>query len=176
MDNRMKVVFIGSFGSGKYTLINALLHREALPTDFLPLHLARKELSCQIKEIACQFIEMPLHEAAESKEVFLQADAIVFVMNGSMFLNRDESEFISLYFMMGGCLQNTFFVVTNWNLVCQHTKSVEKVKELYQKRLEKIILDKEGRFDSQLYKSRVFFVDAHGSEHIRTMEGNGNWS
>ncbi|MCR1840378.1 dynamin family protein [Murimonas intestini] len=94
-----------------------------------------------------------------------KADAIVFMINATNALNQNERQYVQKNFERRS-LRNVFFVVNWWNMVTE--ESTEEFQKRVFDELHEVFTDTDGRFDEELYRSRVFFVDAYTSECART--------
>ncbi len=104
----------------------------------------------------------------EKSESFLKnADAVVFLINATQALNAREKDYINAKFA-NRQLKNVFFVITRYDSV--NEKEVEKFQENTLSVLYNVFVDKDGNFDEELYKERVFYTNAYGSLCARTGE------
>lgn len=96
-----------------------------------------------------------------------KANAIIFTLSATHLFSGKEREYIAENFAGKG-LRNVFFVV---NRINQLTEPVEtNVMPSVRRELEEVFTDETGKFDEELYKKRVFFLDAYGALCSRTGE------
>lgn len=96
------------------------------------------------------------------------ADAIVFVINSVMLFHSEEREYIATH-LARRQMRNVFFVFNRVNCLNNKESRTLLEKAAYQQ-LHEIFIDKSGRFDKQLFQSRVFYTDAYSSLHARLGE------
>lgn len=100
-----------------------------------------------------------------SKSFLEKADAIVFLINALMPLQKDDKEYIAKYFA-GHHMQNLFFVVNKVNLLTTDEEE-DNLKQCVREELTDVFTDQNGTFDDDLYCRRVFYVNALGSMNTR---------
>jgi hypothetical protein len=94
-----------------------------------------------------------------------QAEAVIFVLNATRILTRDEREFIDT--VLGeGRLPHVFFVVNRINQI--DPTGVEEIRQWVERALAPHFRDERGDFDRDLYERRVFFVNARGALEARS--------
>lgn len=94
-----------------------------------------------------------------------KADAVVFLINAKMALDKDDKDYIAGHFAKRQ-MKNVFFVVNKINLVVTDEEE-EELREYVRGQLHDVFTEKDGRFDSELYEKRVFYVDAFGAMNTR---------
>lgn len=100
-----------------------------------------------------------------SKSFLEKADAIVFLINALMPLQKDDKEYIEKYFA-GHQMQNLFFVVNKVNMLTTD-EAEEELKQYVRKELTDVFTDQYGSFDENLFRRRVFYVNALGAMNTR---------
>ena len=111
------------------------------------------------------YVDSPSWISMGNKDRNKKADVIVFMMDATHLLNQNERQYVQQNFEHRS-LCNVFFVVNWWNMVPEEDKA--ECKKIYFDKLSEVFTDTEGRFDEELYRSRVFFVDAYTAECART--------
>lgn len=102
---------------------------------------------------------------ASNRNVLEDMDAVVVVMSAMRFGMIAEREYIESYFARRG-LKNVFFVI-NW-VNKLRDEDFSELHDLAHTLLADVFTNAEGYFDEDLYKRRVFFVDAYTSMCART--------
>lgn len=92
-------------------------------------------------------------------------DAVVVVMSALRFVTEFEREFIESNFARRG-LKNVFFAI-NWANKLKED-DFQALHDMARKVLADVFTNADGYFDEDLYKRRVFFVDAYTSMCART--------
>lgn len=100
-----------------------------------------------------------------SKSFLEKADAIVFLINALMPLQKDDKEYIEKYFA-GHQMQNLFFVVNKVNMLTTD-EAEEELKQYVREELTDVFTDQYGSFDENLFRRRVFYVNALGAMNTR---------
>lgn len=98
-----------------------------------------------------------------------QAQAVIFVLNATKILSRDEKDFIE-HSLGEGRLGHVFFVINRINQIDE--ESVEEIKSWVERELRHHFLDPDGEFDRDFYTRRVFFVNAKGALDARAVAPN----
>lgn len=113
-------------------------------------------------------LEEDISRTRTTNEFVPKANAIIFTMSATSLFSAKEREYIAENFAGKG-LRNVFFVV---NRINQLTTSLEDSGIIPSVRsgLADVFTDKNGKFDEELYKKRVFFVDAYNALCSRTGE------
>lgn len=93
------------------------------------------------------------------------ADAIVFLLNALLPFAQYEREYIARYFA-GRQMQNLFFVINRGNLFLTGEKK-EELKQCVREELTDVFTDQKGTFDEELFRRRVFYVNALESMNTR---------
>lgn len=214
-NHKSEVFFLGRFGSGKSTMINALIRQKTLYTNIVPSTAVITKITAgdSVDEVVITFkdskrpdeklsvhdffenyraecgsehkyeevdyvtvynkmpdenityVDSPDLISMEIQDRSAKADVIVFVMNVMHMPNKDEHLYIHKNFERR-CPNNVYFVVNWWNMVREEDEAV--CKKIYFDELHDVFTDTDGRFDEELYRSRVFFVDAYTAECART--------
>lgn len=92
-----------------------------------------------------------------------QAQAVIFVLNATRILTREERDFIDGVLGQGR-LPHVFFVV---NRINQVVGDGGEIRQWVEKALAPHFREESGDFDHDLYRRRVFFVDARGALDAR---------
>ena len=111
-------------------------------------------------------LEEDISRTTVTNDFLPQANAIIFMLIATSLFSAKEREYIADNFA-GKHMTNLFFVVNRINqLVPRQLESsvIPGVKN----GLKNVFVDENGRFNEDLYKRRVFFVDACGAECVRT--------
>lgn len=93
-----------------------------------------------------------------------KADAIVFMLNATKSMGKNDRAYIQKFERRG--LRNIFVVVNWYNMVQEQDEA--SFQEKLQFDLRDVFSDEKGVFDEELYRQRVFCVDAFTSECART--------
>lgn len=94
-----------------------------------------------------------------------KAEAVVFMMSATAALKKPEREYIRKHYERRR-MTNVFVVVNWWNMVQPGEETA--VKARIKNELQLVFEDENGGFNEELYRRRVFYVDAHTSECYRT--------
>ena len=95
------------------------------------------------------------------------ANAILFVMNSTIPFTLDEKEYIERHYA-GRHMGNIFFVFNRFDRLTEQAQ--EEVKAMVPQWLHDVFIDENGKFDQELFESRVFYTDAYHSLKARTGE------
>ena len=95
-----------------------------------------------------------------------KANAIIFTLSATSLFSAKEREYIRANFA-GKHMTNLFFVVNRINQLVPGQLEGNVIPGV-KNGLKNVFVDENGRFDEDLYKRRVFFVDAYGAECSRT--------
>lgn len=100
---------------------------------------------------------------------FNQTHAIIFVLNATKILSKEEKQFIETYLLPEAKARanNVFFVVNRINLVL--SKEVPGIQEWVKKALRPMFTGSDGQLDENLYNRRVFYVNALAAQEAREM-------
>lgn len=112
-------------------------------------------------------LEEDISRTRTTNEFVPKANAIIFTMSATSLFSAKEREYIAENFAGKG-LRNVFFVVNRINQVTEDLEA--SVIPAVRRGLEDVFTDKTGKFDEELYKKRVFFVDAYSALCYRTGE------
>ena len=117
-------------------------------------------------ESGCSLIDTPGLEEALARdkttnEYLPQADAIVFMLNAAALFSKAERAFINEHFA-GKHKNNVFFVINRINQL-QPGQLESQIIPAVKDGLRSCFTDDSGRFDEDLYKKRVFFINAYGA-------------
>lgn len=117
-------------------------------------------------ESGCCLIDTPGLEEALSRDTVTttylpQADAIVFTMNATGLFSSAERKFISENFA-GKHKKNVFFVINRINQI-QPGQLENAVIPSVKSGLRVCFTDETGLFDEELFKKRVFYINAYGA-------------
>lgn len=94
-----------------------------------------------------------------------KASAIVYLISALQPFTDDDKEYIRKHFA-GQNMKNLFFVINRFDNVAQD--QVEPLKANVRNQLSKVFTDVNGKFDEELFNSRVFYTNAYGSLCART--------
>lgn len=108
----------------------------------------------------------PEYEDEETLKLLHRADAIIFVLSATFLFTKDEEYWIKKHFDNRG-LQNVFFAVNHMNFLRMRDQSI--IKETVRSHLTQVFMDSNGIFNEELYKKRVFYIDAYKSKCCRTV-------
>ncbi len=92
-----------------------------------------------------------------------KASAIVFLINATMPFTDDDKKYIKSHYADKG-LRNLFFVVNRFDSV--QPQQIATLKENVERQLHDVFTMK-GKFDRDLFESRVFYTNAYGSLNTR---------
>lgn len=92
-----------------------------------------------------------------------KASAIVFLINATMPFTYEDKQYIKSHFAGQG-MRNLFFVINRFD--CLPPADQEETKADVRKQLQGVFTVN-GRFDEELFSSRVFYTNAYGSLHAR---------
>ena len=97
-----------------------------------------------------------------------KANAIIFTLSATSLFSAKEREYISDNFA-GKHMTNLFFIVNRINQLTSGQLESSVIPAV-RNGLKNVFVTKDGLFDEELYKRRVFFVDAYGAECARIGE------
>lgn len=92
-----------------------------------------------------------------------KASAIVFLINATMPFTYEDKEYIKSHFANQG-MRNLFFIVNRFDSLSPDDQEDTKVEVRKQLR---DVFTVNGRFDEELFSSRVFYTNAYGSLYAR---------
>ncbi|GEM_PF-5940729 len=92
-----------------------------------------------------------------SRTFLKQANAVVYLINAMMPFTQEDKEYIGEHYE-GKHFKNIFFIINRINQLEEN--DAEDVKESTRFHLEDVFTDENGSFDEELYRKRVFFVNA----------------
>ncbi len=92
-----------------------------------------------------------------------KASAIVFLVNATMPFTDEDKQYIKSHFANRG-MRNLFFVINRFDSVMPQQQP--ELKENVRKQLQDVFTVN-GRFDEDLFASRVFYTNAFGSMNTR---------
>lgn len=95
------------------------------------------------------------------------ADAIVYLINATMPFQLEDKEYIAAHYA-GKHMQNLFFVVNRFD--CVSESEVPNLKKNVREQLDEVFTTEDGRFDEELFNSRVFYTNAYGALKTRLGE------
>lgn len=93
------------------------------------------------------------------------ANAIVHLINSAMPFVLEDKEYIASHYA-NKQMRNVFFVCNRYDSLSEQDQI--DLKESVRKQLKEVFTDKNGKFDEELFKSRVFYTNAYGSLKART--------
>ena len=99
------------------------------------------------------------------------AEAIVVVIDSKRPLAKEERDFIALLGL--NSFNNVFFAVNRIDLLSE--QGIADVKALVRKRLASRFTHREGHFDEELYRKRVFFVSALQANEAFSDQGESSF-
>lgn len=92
------------------------------------------------------------------------ANAIVHLINSAMPFILEDKEYIASHYA-NKQMRNIFFVCNRYDSLDEDAQ--KDLKESVRKQLKDVFVDKNGRFDEELFKNRVFYTDAYHSLYAR---------
>ena len=102
--------------------------------------------------------ENSVEDTLTARRFASQADAIVHLINGTMPFVEGDKEYIANHYA-GKHMRNLFFVINRWDSL--NEKERADTKEAARKHLQEVFTDESGRFDEELFTSRVFYTAAY---------------
>lgn len=113
----------------------------------------------------CYVTQYFKYNYSDNREMLEGMDAVIVVLSARYLLLDEEREFIKAHFVKRG-LKNVFFAV-NW---CNILRAEEEQQcyDVTKEVLADVFTNEDGYFDEELYRRRVFFVDAYTSMCART--------
>lgn len=99
------------------------------------------------------------------------ANAIVHLINSTMPFVLEDKEYIVSHYA-NKQMRNLFFVCNRFDALNEEEQ--EDLKLAVRKHLKDVFTDKDGRFDEELFQSRVFFTDAYHSLLYRIGKSSDN--
>lgn len=101
-----------------------------------------------------------------TNEFVPKANAIIFTMSATSLFSAKEKEYIAENFA-GKEMRNVFFVINRIDNLTEGQLE-NSVKPSVKAGVADVFTDSKGRFNEQLYNSRVFFTNAYGALCVRT--------
>lgn len=92
------------------------------------------------------------------------ASAIVHLINSTMPFVLEDKEYIASHYA-NKQMKNIFFVCNRYDSLDEQGQ--EDLKKDVKKQLKNVFTDKNGKFDEELFNSRVFYTDAYHSLYAR---------
>ena len=92
------------------------------------------------------------------------ANAIVHLINSTMPFVVEDKEYIASHYA-NKQMRNVFFVCNRFDSLDEQAQ--EDLKKSVRSQLNDVFTDKNGKFDEELFKSRVFYTDAYHSLYAR---------
>ena len=92
-----------------------------------------------------------------------KASAIVFLINATQPFTYEDKQYIKSHFANQG-MRNLFFIINRFDSLSPDDQ--EDTKEEVRKQLQDVFVVN-GRFDEELFSSRVFYTNAYGSLYAR---------
>ena len=117
-----------------------------------------------------QFVDSPgTQQSAADNEVahefIKKANAIVFLINATAAFTKDDKDFIQKHFA-GKEMKNLFFIINRFDCISESSKA--ELMASVREQLKDVFSKADGRFDEELFQSRVFYTSASLSVLART--------
>lgn len=117
-----------------------------------------------------QLVDSPGTRASEADDKVAlgfarQVDALVFMISALAPLDKEDKEYIAKHFA-NKRKKNVFFVVNKIDIL-NTDADIDVVKQYVREELTSVFLDENRIFDEDLYRKRVFYVNALGSMNTR---------
>lgn len=160
-----EVISLEEFNS-RFRLTNEdrmTIEKEGKLDRFSNVHYALIECDYPLCENGVRLIDSPgLGEAISRSKTTLEflpkANAILFLLKSDKLFTMDESNYILSNFV-NKQLKNLFFVVNLFNV--KSSQDLEDIRETVEDTLKSVFNREDGSFDEELYRRRVFFIDAY---------------
>lgn len=121
-----------------------------------------------------QFVDSPgtensVADTQTARRFAKGASAIVHLINSAMPFVLEDKEYITSHYAKKQ-MRNIFFVCNRFDCLCKEEQ--EDLKLAARKQLKDVFTDENGRFDEELYQSRVFYTDSYHSLLYRIGESD----
>lgn len=111
--------------------------------------------------------ENSVEDTLTARQFAENASAIVYMINSAMPFVLEDKEYIASHYA-GRHMRNIFFVCNRFDALDEQSK--EDLKKSVRQQLKEVFTDRSGRFDEELFNSRVFYTDAYHSLCARVGE------
>lgn len=135
--------------------------------DYVKVHSSEVLHQNGLRFIDSRGIDIRCHNKDTGRYIS-KADAIIFVLDAISLFSAEEKEYIREN-LAAKQMRNVFFVVNRINFLPPGVLEASVIPYV-RRNLEDVFHDDAGNFDEELYKKRVFFVDALGALRVRTNE------
>ena len=144
--------------------------------DYVILHLSGNGIAGTL----VQLVDSPGTENSETdttaaRNFAEKVNAIVYVVNSTQTFPEEEREYIVQHFAAEKVRnRKNIFFVCNWYNTLDDEESRQQLRSRARLVLRDVFLDESGNFNEELFRRRVFYVDALESLKIRTGQSQGN--
>ena len=111
--------------------------------------------------------ENSVEDTMTARQFAENASAIVYMINSAMPFMLEDKEYIASHYA-GRHMRNIFFVCNRFDALDEQSK--EDLRKSVRQQLKDVFTDRSGRFDEELFNSRVFYTDAYHSLCARVGE------
>ena len=111
--------------------------------------------------------ENSVEDTLTARQFAESASAIVYMINSAMPFVLEDKEYIASHYA-GRHMKNIFFVCNRFDALDDQSK--EDLRKSVRQQLKDVFTDRSGRFDEELFQSRVFYTDAYHSLCARVGE------
>lgn len=111
--------------------------------------------------------ENSVEDTLTARQFAENASAIVYMINSAMPFVLEDKEYIASHYA-GRHMRNIFFVCNRFDALDEQSK--QDLKKSVRQQLKDVFTDRNGRFDEDLFNSRVFYTDAYHSLCARVGE------
>ena len=111
--------------------------------------------------------ENSVEDTLTARQFAENASAIVYMINSAMPFVLEDKEYIASHYA-GRHMKNIFFVCNRFDALDEQSKA--DLKKSVRQQLKDVFTDRSGRFDEELFNSRVFYTDAYHSLCARVGE------
>lgn len=111
--------------------------------------------------------ENSVEDTLTARQFAENASAIVYMINSAMPFVLEDKEYIASHYA-GRHMRNIFFVCNRFDALDEQSK--EDLRKSVRQQLKDVFTDRSGRFDEELFESRVFYTDAYHSLCARVGE------
>lgn len=111
--------------------------------------------------------ENSVEDTLTARQFAENASAIVYMINSAMPFVLEDKEYIASHYA-GRHMKNIFFVCNRFDALDEQSK--EDLRKSVRQQLKDVFTDRNGRFDEELFQSRVFYTDAYHSLCARVGE------
>ncbi len=133
--------------------------------DYVVLHQPEEGIAGKLVQLVdSPGTENSIVDTQAARRFAESANAIVHLINSTMPFIQEDKEYIASHYS-NKQMRNVFFVCNRFDSLSESAQ--EDLKKAVRFQLKDVFTDKDGRFDEELFNSRVFYTDAYHSLYAR---------